>query len=77
MLESPELDLPAELSDHADVFGEKEVNRLPPHRPYDCLIDLVLNAKLLVGQIYSLSEPEWAVLRDFIDKNLWQGFANY
>ncbi|KAK9395825.1 PEG10: Retrotransposon-derived protein PEG10 [Crotalus adamanteus] len=69
-----DLNLPAELGDYADVFGEKEVDQLPLHQSYDCSIDLVPDAKLPVGQIYSLSEPELAALRDFIDKNLRKGF---
>ncbi|KAK9395734.1 PEG10: Retrotransposon-derived protein PEG10 [Crotalus adamanteus] len=69
-----DLDLPAELGDYVDVFGEKEADQLPPHWSYDCPVDLVPNAKLPVGQIYSLSEPELAALRDFIDKNLRKGF---
>lgn len=32
------------------------------------------DAKLLVGRIYSLLEPELAALRDFIDNNLRKGF---
>ncbi|KAK9399022.1 PEG10: Retrotransposon-derived protein PEG10, partial [Crotalus adamanteus] len=69
-----DLDLLAELGDYANVFGEKEVDQLPPHRSYDCLVDLVPDVKLLVGQIYSLSELGLATLRDFIDKTLRKGF---
>ncbi|KAK9399052.1 PEG10: Retrotransposon-derived protein PEG10 [Crotalus adamanteus] len=69
-----DLDLLAELGDYANVFGEKEADQLPLHWSYDCPVDLVSDAKLLVGQIYFLSEPELAALRDFIDKNLWKGF---
>lgn len=71
------MDLLAEMSDHVNVFGEKEMDRLPLHQHYDCPIDLVLNAKLLVGWIYLLSEPVLVVLRDFIDKNLQKKFTNY
>lgn len=49
-----DLDLPMELVHYADVFGEKEANQLPPHQSYDCPIDLVPNAKLPVGRIYSV-----------------------
>ncbi|ETE60708.1 Retrotransposon-derived protein PEG10, partial [Ophiophagus hannah] len=69
-----DLDLPAELVDFADVFGEKEADQLPPYRAYDCPIDLLPNVKLPVGPIYSLSEPELAALRDFTNKNLRKGF---
>ncbi|KAK9401949.1 PEG10: Retrotransposon-derived protein PEG10 [Crotalus adamanteus] len=69
-----DLDLPAELRDYADVFGEKEADQLPLHQFYDCPVDLVPDAKLLVGWIYSLSELELAALKNFIDKNLQKGF---
>ncbi|ETE59080.1 Ty3b-i, partial [Ophiophagus hannah] len=61
-----DLDLPAELVDFAD--------QLPLHQSYDCPIDLLPEAKLPVGRIYSLSEPELAALQDFIEKNLQKGF---
>lgn len=48
------LDFPLEIAAFADVFGKKEAEQLPLHRPYDYPIDLVLNAKLPVGRLYSL-----------------------
>lgn len=33
------LDLPFKIADYTDVFGEKEMDRLPPPLPYDCLVD--------------------------------------
>ncbi|ETE61034.1 Retrotransposon-derived protein PEG10, partial [Ophiophagus hannah] len=71
-----DLNLPAELVDFADVFGEKEADQLPLHQSYDCPINLLPDAKLPVGRIYSLSKPELAVLRDFIEKNLCKGFIH-
>ncbi|XP_070795472.1 uncharacterized protein, partial [Pituophis catenifer annectens] len=55
-------------------FSEKEADRLPPHRPYDCAVDLMPNAPLPSGRLYSMSEPELAALRDFLEKNLARGF---
>ncbi|KAK9399651.1 PEG10: Retrotransposon-derived protein PEG10 [Crotalus adamanteus] len=69
-----DLDLPAELGDYADVFGEKEADQLPLHWSYDCPVDLMPDAKLPVGRIYSQLEPDLAALRDFVDKNLQKGF---
>uniref|UniRef100_A0A8C6XU88 ribonuclease H n=1 Tax=Naja naja TaxID=35670 RepID=A0A8C6XU88_NAJNA len=60
---TPVVSLPPELKDFADVFSEKEADRLPPHRPYDCPMDLLPNASLPL-----------AALRDFLDKNLARGF---
>lgn len=64
------LDLPLEITDFADMFEEKEAEQLPLHRPYDCPIDLVPNAKLPVSWIYFLSERELETFQDFIEKNL-------
>ncbi|XP_060096945.1 uncharacterized protein LOC132573472, partial [Heteronotia binoei] len=58
----------------ADVFEETGADQLPPHRPYDCAIDLVPGAPLPVGRLYPMSEPELAALRDYLDKNLKRGF---
>uniref|UniRef100_A0A670ZVZ6 CCHC-type domain-containing protein n=1 Tax=Pseudonaja textilis TaxID=8673 RepID=A0A670ZVZ6_PSETE len=66
---APAISVPPELSDFSDVFSEKEVDR-----PYDCPEDLLPNAPLLKGRLYSMSEPELAALCDFLDKNLGQGF---
>nr|XP_060639359.1 uncharacterized protein LOC132779707 [Anolis sagrei ordinatus] len=55
---------------------EKEAERLPPHRPYDCAIDLVLGAPIPRGRLYSLSEPELAALWEFLDTNLRNGFIH-
>ncbi|ETE56057.1 Retrotransposon-derived protein PEG10, partial [Ophiophagus hannah] len=68
------ISIPPELTDFADVFSEKEVDRLPPHRPYDCPVDLLPNVLLPRGRLYSMSEPELAALWDFLDKNLARGF---
>lgn len=48
-----DLDLPV-LMNYGDVFGEKEVDRLPPYRSYYCLIDLVPDAIVPLGWIYSV-----------------------
>uniref|UniRef100_A0A8C6XE84 CCHC-type domain-containing protein n=1 Tax=Naja naja TaxID=35670 RepID=A0A8C6XE84_NAJNA len=73
-ISTPVISLPPELTDFADVFSEKEADRLPPHRPYNCPVDLLPNASLPVGRLYSMSEPELAALRDFLDINLARGF---
>uniref|UniRef100_A0A670JY26 Gypsy retrotransposon integrase-like protein 1 n=1 Tax=Podarcis muralis TaxID=64176 RepID=A0A670JY26_PODMU len=57
-----------------EVFCEKEADKLPPHRPYDCKIDLLPGATLPTGKLYSMSEDELQELREFIDHNLKRGF---
>ena len=66
--------IPSQYSDFADVFDPKEADVLPPHRPYDCKIDLVPGAQPSVGAIYNLSEPELRALKEFLDVNLAKKF---
>uniref|UniRef100_A0A803SNA3 ribonuclease H n=1 Tax=Anolis carolinensis TaxID=28377 RepID=A0A803SNA3_ANOCA len=70
----PIITLPKKYSDFWDVFNEKEAEKLPPHRPYDCAIDLVEGAPIPRGHLYSLTEPEQEALREFIESNLRKGF---
>lgn len=44
--------------DLAKVFSKAQATTLPPHRPYDCAIDLLLGPTPPKGRLYSLSEPE-------------------
>lgn len=69
-------DLHLEIADFTDMFGEREAKQLPLHLSYNWPINLVLNAKLPVGWIYSLSKPELEALKDFIEKNLKNGFTH-
>ncbi|CAG8822521.1 25852_t:CDS:2, partial [Racocetra persica] len=57
------LTLPTKYNDFSDVFDEKEANRLPEHRPYDCAIDLVPGKQPPWGPIYGLSELELETLK--------------
>ena len=66
--------LPEKYAAFKDVFDEKEAEQLPPHRPFDCTIDLIPGASLSKGRLIPLSEPELAALRDFLDVNLKKGF---
>ncbi|XP_053568388.1 uncharacterized protein LOC128657974 [Bombina bombina] len=66
--------LPEQYQDFHDVFSIKEAESLPPHRPYDCPIDLLPGSSVPYGHVYSLSEPELAQLKTYIDDNLRKGF---
>ena len=68
--------LPAQYSDFADVFDKSILDSLPPHRHYDCAIDLEPGKQPPFGTIYPLSEPEAAALREFLDENLSKGFIS-
>jgi len=46
----------------------------PPHRQYDCEINLLPDSKLFYGVIYPLTEKESVALKKYIDENLTKGF---
>ena len=66
--------LPPQYSEFQDVCEKKNADKLPPHRPYDCPIELLPGAEIPFGSIYSLSEPELKALKDYLDEDLKKGF---
>ena len=66
--------LPKKLIPFKDVFSEIYANELPPHRPYDCEINLLPNTQLFYGPIYPLTEKESKTLKEYIVENLAKGF---
>uniref|UniRef100_A0A8C5MFU9 CCHC-type domain-containing protein n=1 Tax=Leptobrachium leishanense TaxID=445787 RepID=A0A8C5MFU9_9ANUR len=66
--------LPIIYSDFHDIFEKKGADILPPHRSYDCPINILPGAMIPFGRVYSLSEPELKVLKEYIDENLTKGF---
>ncbi|KAI2661165.1 Transposon Tf2-9 polyprotein [Labeo rohita] len=68
------VEIPAMYSDYADVFCPKRASQLPPHRPWDCAIDLVPNASLPKGRIYPLSLPESKAMEEYIREALSQEY---
>ena len=66
--------IPVEYSSYVDVFDKDMSEILPPHHPYDHQIPLMPNTAPPYGPIYSLSEPELKVLKEYIDENLAYGF---
>jgi len=55
-----------EYRDYADIFSQEKINGLPEHSKYDHRIDLLPEAKLPEGPIYSLSKKELDALWDYI-----------
>lgn len=55
------------------VFSTERALSLPPHRPYDCAIDLVPGAPLPVGQLYNMSRPEQEAMEDYINSSRASG----
>lgn len=74
---TPSQSLPAKYQDFQDVFDKKKASTLPPHRPYDCAIDLEDGKAPPWGPIYGLSPAELTALREYIDENLANGFIQH
>lgn len=61
----------------AAVFSKEDALSLPPHRPYDCAIDLIPGSTLPKSCLYNLSWPEQQVMETYIRDslaagNIWQ-----
>ncbi|KAL0150983.1 hypothetical protein M9458_053710 [Cirrhinus mrigala] len=67
-------EIPAEYMSFQDVFSKQAATQLPPHRPWDCAIDLLPGAQLPKGQVYPLSIPERQAMEEYIKEALQQGF---
>ena len=76
-IESPEVgevNIPPEYQDLSEVFSKARATQLPPHRPWDCSIDLLPGAPLPRSRIYPLSNKETASMQEYVDEALRQGF---
>ncbi|KAF7641170.1 hypothetical protein LDENG_00290740, partial [Lucifuga dentata] len=76
LLPNSSLDLsrvPLEYHDFGEVFSKAKALSLPPHRPYDCAIDLLPGTSPPKGQLYSLSAPERGVMETYINDSLAAG----
>ncbi|KAK3534988.1 hypothetical protein QTP70_001943 [Hemibagrus guttatus] len=67
-------DIPACYSHFRHVFCPKRASKLPPHRPWDCAIDLIPGEPVPKGRIYSLSIPEEKAMEEYIQEALTQGY---
>ncbi|KAL0187811.1 hypothetical protein M9458_014910, partial [Cirrhinus mrigala] len=63
-IEKRSIQIPKIYSSYKDVFCPKRASQLPPHRPWDCAIDLVPDAPMPRGKIYPLSLPETKAMED-------------
>ena len=72
--EVPELSKVPELyHDLAAVFSKEKALSLPPHRPYDCAIELLPGASLPASRLYNLSLPERKSMETYIRESLAAG----
>ena len=65
--------VPQEYHDLSAVFSKDSALSLPPHRPYDCAIDLLPGAPLPKSRLYNLSGPEKKSMQDYISESLASG----
>ncbi|KAK3507486.1 hypothetical protein QTP70_026910, partial [Hemibagrus guttatus] len=75
--ESPEckpVTIPSCYQDLQEVFSKAKATQLPPHRPWDCAIDLLPNAMPPKSKVYPLSRPETQAMEDYIEEALSSGF---
>ncbi len=62
--------VPEEYLDLRAVFSHSRATSLPPHRPYDCSIDLLPGTMPPRRRLYSLSAPEREALEKYFTESL-------
>ncbi|KAJ1188988.1 hypothetical protein NDU88_005741 [Pleurodeles waltl] len=65
--------VPEHYLDFQDVFQKPSKPVLPPHRDYDCAIPLEPGTNVPFGRMYSLTETENEVLKEYLDENIQSG----
>ncbi|KAI2661123.1 Transposon Tf2-9 polyprotein [Labeo rohita] len=73
-IEKQSVQIPDIYTSYKDVFCPKRASQLPPHRPWDCAIDLIPDAPMPRGKIYPLSLPETKAMEEYIQEALSQGY---
>uniref|UniRef100_A0A9J8BDC1 Gypsy retrotransposon integrase-like protein 1 n=1 Tax=Cyprinus carpio carpio TaxID=630221 RepID=A0A9J8BDC1_CYPCA len=73
-VERQSVSIPSGYAPFSDVFCPKRASKLPPHRPWDCAIDLLPGEPVPRGRIYPLSIPEEKAMEDYIKEALAQGY---
>uniref|UniRef100_A0A3P9MLE8 Uncharacterized protein n=1 Tax=Oryzias latipes TaxID=8090 RepID=A0A3P9MLE8_ORYLA len=74
--QSDDIDLsnvPECYHDLCSVFSKSKAGSLPPHRPYDCAIQLLDGATLPKGRLFNLSGPEKVAMEKYIQEALSSG----
>lgn len=69
--------VPFVYHDLAEVFSKTKAQTLPPHRPYDCFIDLLPSAPLPSSRLYNISRPESEVSEAYITDSLAAGLIHH
>ena len=73
--------IPKEYHDLGEVFSKSKATSLPPHRSYDCSIDLLSGTSPPRGRLFSLPRPtpvsSWPIPTSRKDLQRFLGFANF
>uniref|UniRef100_A0A8C5PTR9 ribonuclease H n=1 Tax=Leptobrachium leishanense TaxID=445787 RepID=A0A8C5PTR9_9ANUR len=67
-------EVPEHYLDLKEVFSKSRTEVLPPHRPYDCAINLLPGTMPPRGHVYPLSQKENNIMEEYIRENLDRGF---
>ena len=62
--------VPSMYHELSEVFSKRRATALPPHRPFDCAIDLLPGSFPPRGRIFSLSSTETQAMEDYIKRLL-------
>uniref|UniRef100_A0A672YNH1 ribonuclease H n=1 Tax=Sphaeramia orbicularis TaxID=375764 RepID=A0A672YNH1_9TELE len=65
--------IPSHYHHLREVFSKSRASSLPPHRDYDCPIDLLPGAPIPKGRMYSLSQTETKAMEEYIEQSLKSG----
>ena len=68
-----EVTLPDWCKDFEDVFSEKTHEKLPPHHPYNHVIDLKSSFTPKIAKVYPLNPQEMETCKAFIEEHLKTG----
>ncbi len=69
--------VPAEYLDLRLVFSRSRATSLPPHRPFDCAIDLLPGTSPPRGRLFSLSGPEREAMDKYIQESIKAGLIRH
>lgn len=65
---------PPKYQDLREVFSKERASGLPPHRPYDCAIELLPRPSPPRSHVYPLSQAEHQAMEEYIQEVLQQGY---
>ncbi|KAL0192230.1 hypothetical protein M9458_010526, partial [Cirrhinus mrigala] len=66
--------LPPPNHDLREAFSKEKATQLPPHRPYDCAIELLPGTMPTRGRVFPLSQPETESMKQYIEEERAKGF---